>query len=107
MLIFRLENGNCSFSNEVKKMERLELYSKKRNTLYLDFLLRGPEQRPTGQQALALECCLWGKKTVAAHERRWEQRFTADWFGLPLANLWPLNCLGLFIGGGQYLGYLF
>ena len=30
--------------------------------------------------------------------QQWEQRFTADWFGLPLADLWLLICLGLFMG---------
>lgn len=49
-------------------MARLELYSKQRSTLYLDFLKGGPEQRPKGQQALALECCPLGKETVASNE---------------------------------------
>lgn len=35
-------------------------------------------------------------------QREWEQKFIADWLGSFLAELWPLICLGLFMGGGQY-----
>lgn len=95
MFVFRLENGKGPFSNKVKRGQDWN-FTVVKNTLALDFLLRGSKHRPGSQKALVLEC------QPSVEGACQERKFMADWLGSPLADLWPLICLGLFMGGGQY-----
>ena len=69
----------------------------------MDPSLRGSEQKPGGQKAWILEPESVMMETAGASGGV-EQRFTADWLGLPLADLWLLISLGLFMVRGAIFG---
>lgn len=75
----------------------------KNNTLALDSSLRGSEQKPGGQKVWVLEPEAVMMETAGASGGV-EQRFTADWLGLPLADPWLLISLGLFMVRGAIFG---